>query len=148
MPLILLVHADTDDREMYAEYLRMAGFDVVEASSTDLATAFVETCDLLVTGLMVPGKLDPIELIAGATAGRWGKSVPAVVVTACVVHARHCQATQAGATAVLLKPCPPGDLLATVRESVQRARTRPAIVDSGVPEGEWGASRPSRPRVS
>ena len=118
--MVLIAHADTDDREMYAEYLRMAGYDVVEASSTDLAMAFVATSDVLVTGLTVPGSVDAVELIAGATGGRWGRVVPALVVTACVVHARHCQAKQAGAGIVLLKPCPPSDLLIAIRASLRQ----------------------------
>ena len=82
MPRVLLVHDNTDDREMYAEYLRGRGYDVTEVSRTDAATPLLASTDILITGLLIPGDIFPIALIEGARTGRWGKIVPVLVVTA------------------------------------------------------------------
>lgn len=114
---ILLVHGDSDDRQMYAEYFRSFDCDVIEATTTNAAPGFVADVDVMVSGLAVPGSLPAPELIAGATSGRWGKRVPVVVVTACVLPELHKAAYAAGADAVLLKPCYPHDLLSAVRKA-------------------------------
>jgi DNA-binding response OmpR family regulator len=41
---LLLVHTDSDDREMYAEYLRDEGFTVQEIATTDDALPLVGHC--------------------------------------------------------------------------------------------------------
>ncbi len=119
MATILLAHADTDDREMYAEYLRFAGYDVLGASTTDEAVMALPSCDVLVTGLMVPGVVDAFDLIAGASQGRWGRTIPVVVVTACIVPTLHQQAADAGARPVLLKPCFPCELRAVIEQRLR-----------------------------
>ena len=114
MPRVLLVHVDSDDREMYAEYLRGRGYDVAEVSSTDAATSLFAFSDILITGLLVPGEIFPIALIEGASTGRWGKVLPVLVVTATSVVPLHHEALVAGALRVFLKPCYPGDLLEAI----------------------------------
>jgi DNA-binding response OmpR family regulator len=63
MTTILLAHAGTDDRHLYAEYLRAFGFGVQEAATTDAALSELGNCQLLITGLLVPGLIDGVELI-------------------------------------------------------------------------------------
>jgi CheY-like chemotaxis protein len=120
---MLLVHANTDDREMYAEYMRGRGYNVTEVSSTDAATALIASNDVLITGLLVPGEIFPIGLIEGARTGRWGKVVPVIVVTATSVIPLHHEAEAAGAFRVLLKPCYPGDLLEAIEAALHRDST-------------------------
>lgn len=62
-PSVLFVHASTDDRAMYAEYLRAHQVTVVEVSTTDAALWQLPYVDAVITGLMVPGTLDAFELI-------------------------------------------------------------------------------------
>ena len=121
MPRVLLVHANSDDREMYADYLRVRGYDVTEVSRTDAAIPLVPSADILITGLLVPGDILPTALIAGTSTARWGKTIPVIVVTATSPGALHREAKGAGAGRILLKPCYPGDLLQAIEAVLQGA---------------------------
>jgi len=121
MRRILLAHADTDDRRMYADYLGWNGYQVVTVSRTEEAVPLIASCDVLVTGLMVPGTVFPIALIEGAKQGEWGKSVPVIVVTASILLPLHNAAEAAGADWILQKPCYPGDLLKSVDAVLHRS---------------------------
>lgn len=126
MPRILFVHADTDDRRMYADYLAWNGFEVVTVSRTEQAVPLVAACDVLVTGLMVPGTVFPIGLIEGAKQGEWGRPIPVIVVTASILLPLHHAAEAAGADRILLKPCYPGDLLQSI-DGVLHRSARPVV---------------------
>jgi CheY-like chemotaxis protein len=105
-PSVLLVHAATDDRGMYAEYLRARDCTVVESSTTDDAFQLVGPADAIVTGLLMP--TDGVEFIRQVKASYPGK--PVIVVTACVVTEVRERAVAAGCDALFVKPCLP-DLL-------------------------------------
>jgi CheY-like chemotaxis protein len=111
-PTILLVHAGTDDRRMYAEYLRAHGLRVHEAATTDAAFALIDNCDLVITGLLVPGSIAGAEFIARVRANY--STVPIIVVTACVVPTIQEAARIAGCDELLTKPCFPEHLLESV----------------------------------
>ena len=112
MTTILLAHAGTDDRRMYAEYLRAFGFRVKEVATTDAALSEASSCRLLVTGLLVPGSMDGVELIRCVRAR--DASLPILVVTACAVERIREAARAAGCTQLLLKPCFPERLIEAV----------------------------------
>jgi len=112
MKTIVFAHAGTDDRRMYADYLRAHGFHVHEAGTTDAALAAVESCEMVITGLLIPGSVDGLTLIARIRANH--SSMPILVVTACSVDTMHHAARLAGCDELLLKPCFPEDLLDTV----------------------------------
>ena len=97
---------------MYAEYLCAHGFRVHEAATTDGALALIDNCDLIITGLLVPGSIDGVELIARIRAKR--SAVPIIVVTACVLRTIQNAARTAGCDELLTKPCFPEDLLELV----------------------------------
>ena len=111
-PTIVLAHAGTDDRLMYAEYLRVHGFCVHEAATTDAALVLIDNCAVVITGLLVPGSIDGVELIARIRAK--DSAMPIIVVTACVVPTIQEAARMAGCDALLTKPCFPEDLLELV----------------------------------
>ena len=113
---LLLVHADSDDRAMYAEYLRREGFDVHEAGTTDSALPLIAEATAIVTGLLVPGSIDAVEFIGRAR--RQSGTTPIVVVTADASSERIELARKAGADVVLLKPCLPETLLDSVIETI------------------------------
>lgn len=121
-PVILFVHTDSDDREMYSEYLRLHGLDVTEVGTTDGALPLVEKADAVVTGLLVRGTMDSVDFIALVRQRR--AAMPIVVVTACMFDGRVGRAERAGADAVLLKPCLPDTLLAAVRAAMDGTRVR------------------------
>jgi DNA-binding response OmpR family regulator len=112
MATILLAYAGTDDRRMYAEYLRAHGFRVTEAGTTDAALSKLAECQLLITGLLVPGSFDGVELIR-RTRER-DAALPILVVTACGVERVRDAARTAGCSELLLKPCFPEHVVETV----------------------------------
>ena len=124
---LLLVHTDSDDRAMYAEYLRREGFEVQEAGTTDGALPMVPHKTAVVTGLLVPGSIDAVEFI-GRVRREWSTAV--VVVTADSSPEHLEQARAAGAGAVLLKPCLPETLLDSIIDAIDandaRVLTPPA----------------------
>src|SRR4029434_317472 len=63
MTTIVLARAGTDDRRMDAEYLRAHGFRVHEAETTDAALGLIDTCQLLITGLLVPRSIDGVAFV-------------------------------------------------------------------------------------
>jgi DNA-binding response OmpR family regulator len=112
MKTIVLAHAGTDDRHLYAEYLRAFAFRVLEAATTDAALSELADCQLLITGLLVPGSFDGVELIR-RTRER-DAALPIIVVTACGVESIRQAARSAGCNELLLKPCFPEHLVESV----------------------------------
>jgi DNA-binding response OmpR family regulator len=122
---LLLVHTESDDREMYAEHLRSEGFDVHETGTTDSALPLVPRATAVITGLLMPGSVDPVELIRRVR-HEWS-STPVVVLTACADPDRIANARAAGADVVLQKPCLPATLLAAVMDAIEANDVRHAI---------------------
>jgi len=122
---LLLVHTESDDREMYAEYLRSEGFDVQEAATTDHALQLLPQATAVITGLLLPGSIDPVDLITRVRQ-EWS-STPVIVLTACADKDRIDKAQVAGADAVLLKPCLPDALLQSVLEAIEANDIRLAV---------------------
>ena len=120
MASLLFVHNDSDDRAMYAEYLRGEGFDVREVSTTDDALPLTSEVDLVITGLMVSGTLDPLDFIRRTRSEQ--SNIPIVVVTASASPDSLAKAYDAGAQAVLVKPCLPDALLTEVKSIIDGDR--------------------------
>ena len=121
---LLLVHTDSDDRAMYAEYLRREGFDVHEAGTTDSALALIPEAMAVITGLLVPGSIGAVEFIGRVR--RESSATAIVVVTADAASEHGEQARAAGADVVLLKPCLPETLLDSVIETIDARDVHPA----------------------
>ena len=119
---LLLVHTDSDDRAMYAEYLRREGFEVQEAGSIDSALPLIPHATAVITGLLVPGSIDAMEFIGRV---RRERSTPIVVLTADSSPDHLEQARAAGADAVLLKPCLPETLLDSIIDAIDANDAHP-----------------------
>lgn len=102
---------------MYAEYLRAHGFTVHEAETTDAALELIDTCQLVITGLLVPGSIDGVALIARIRQDH--SAVPIIVVTACVLPNVLDAARTAGCHELFTKPCFPEHLLESVRRLLE-----------------------------
>ncbi|HET9195869.1 MAG TPA: response regulator [Vicinamibacterales bacterium] len=113
---LLLVHTDSDDRAMYAEYLRREGFEVQEAGTTDAALPLVPHKTAVVTGMLVPGSIDTVEFI-GRVRREWSTAVVVVTADSSPEHLEQVRA--AGADAVLLKPCLPETLLDSIIDAIE-----------------------------
>ena len=111
IPVILLVDANLDNREMYTEYLRTRGYEVIPCGDSqdcvDLARSHHP--DLILLELRMDG-MTGIEILAQLKAELSLAGVPIVALTASVMPFQRREALAAGFTRVIPKPCMPEDL--------------------------------------
>lgn len=111
---ILTVDDSATIRQMVAFSLRSAGYDVVEAKDgQDALSKAGRPLAMVITDLNMP-MLDGIELIKALRAHPTARYVPIVVLTTESETAKKQQARAAGATAWIVKPFRPEQLLAVV----------------------------------
>jgi CheY-like chemotaxis protein len=144
-PLVLLVDDIEDCRDVYGQFLRFTGYEVVEATDgyEALATAVTLAPDAIVMDLWLP-HLDGWESIRRLKASPATASIPILVLTGdAYAQARH-DAEAAGCEAYLVKPCLPMAVAAEVGRLLVdvRARTAPSEV-SAPPERRLGIRRDS-----
>jgi CheY-like chemotaxis protein len=113
---VLLVDDICDAREMYAFFLRAAGYAVHEAAdgSDALAMALEFRPDVIVMDLSLPS-MDGWTAIASLSANSETATIPVVVLSAHTFPADEQRARDAGVAAFLAKPCAPDHLARTVR---------------------------------
>ena len=134
---LLIVDPHPDSREMYAEFLRHYGLAVVAVDNADDALAEAPDADVIVTGILLCGETDGVELVRRLRAdGRTAKT-PIIVLTACAMQPQRDLAEQAGCDAFLAKPCLPDVLYREVRRQLAlsqavRQRTRGAPLKADV----------------
>lgn len=116
-PLALLVDRDEDTRRMYAEYLKLAAYDVEEAGDgrEALAKALSRRYDVIVLETHLSG-IDGYNLCDLLRHDAVTRTIPIVVVTADAYAADIERAHNVGADVVLVKPCLPETLLAELRQ--------------------------------
>jgi CheY-like chemotaxis protein len=117
---VLLVEDYADDREMYADHLRMCGFRVVATGDAADALALAHTADVIVTDLRLRGSLDGFELIRRVRADPRTSALPVLVVTACSTEPERQEASASGCSRFLVKPCLPETLAAHVMHMLER----------------------------
>ena len=114
---LLVAEDDIFIRSMIAEFLRDAGFDVLEAGSADEAMAHFEAgaeIDLLFSDVRMPGSMDGREL-ATKVKGKW----PSTHVVLTSGYSSALAETQAKTRDhVLPKPYRPLTVLATILSAV------------------------------
>jgi CheY-like chemotaxis protein len=115
---ILLVEDDDDNRELMAEVLAAAGYQVLSASSGQdgLKTLSEHSVDVVVTDVGMPG-MGGLELARAAKA--IAPSVPVVIVTGWAEREDISRARGRDVDAVLIKPVDPDALTAAVSEVAQ-----------------------------
>lgn len=114
-PLVLLVEDYDDAREMYAEYLRGAGFRVAEARDGEeaLLQAFSLVPDVILMDLALP-RLDGWEATKRLKSDRRTSTIPIVALTGHALQGHAEGAKQAGCDAFVTKPCLPDDLVVQI----------------------------------
>jgi CheY-like chemotaxis protein len=130
-PLVLLVDDIEDCRDVYGQFLRHTGYEVVEAADGNeaLAKAKALAPDAIVMDLWMP-HLDGWESIRRLKALPATAAIPVLVLTGdAYAQARH-DAEDAGCQAYLVKPCLPMDVAAEVGRLLVdvRAGTAPSDV--------------------
>ncbi len=138
--VILVVDADTDSREIYTQFLRHHGFQVVPVSTRRAALAAAPTADAIVTEMRLPTDDDGLAFVRQLKTDMRTSAVPLIVVTSCAWLTDHERAQAAGCDLYMAKPCLPQDLMHAVRRLMARRRLddRPKRNPRQVP-------RPTRP---
>jgi CheY-like chemotaxis protein len=136
--MVLLVEAAQDDRAMYAEYLRLSGFEAIETDDTGEALKRAARADVIVTGVRLPGPFDGIELVTRLRQRNSTSHKGVIVLTACAFKPEEQRSRAAGCDAFLPKPCSPDLLAAEIR--------RVLSVRSGSPSGAVGVRVAARRR--
>src|SRR5438067_11041599 len=114
-PFALIVDRDADTRRMYAEYLSLANYRIEEAADgrDALALVLANRPDILVMETRLPG-ISGYDLCSLLRNDAATQSLPIVIVTGDAFEADLRRARNAGADAVLVKPCLPEQLLVEV----------------------------------
>jgi len=112
---VVLVQPNPDDRDMYAEFLAHHGVPTVAVSSAEEALAIAPNAGVIVTGIVLSGTVDGIELMRRLRSDARTDHTPIIVLTACVRPADYVRAKTAGCDVFLPKPCLPDDLLRAIR---------------------------------
>ena len=122
-PLVLIVEDYEDAREMYAEYLKYAGFRVAEAcnglEALDIANELIP--DVILMDLALPG-MDGWEATRRLKAAERTRRIPVIAVTGHALSGHSDTARKAGCDAFVSKPCLPDALVAEVRKMLDTTR--------------------------
>ena len=115
-PRVLVVDDYPDAREMYAEYLEFAGFEVVEAENgmEALQRAVETTPDIILMDLSLP-VMDGWEATRRLKADKRTAPIPVVALTGHALAGISEGAKRAGCDAFVTKPCLPEDLVKEIR---------------------------------
>jgi two-component system, cell cycle response regulator DivK len=132
-PTILIVDDFDDNRQMYAEFLAYAGFQVVEASNgvEAIERAIATVPDVIVMDLSLP-VLDGWEATRRLKSEPKTRHIPVVALTGHALEGHSAGAREAGCDAFLVKPCLPEKLLDMVHGILAKAAAR-SSVPPGVP---------------
>jgi CheY-like chemotaxis protein len=114
-PLVLVVDDIEDNRDLYAQYLRFAGYRVEQAASGFEALTKVPALhpDLVVMDLSMPG-LDGCETTRRLKADPATRKTPVIALTGHSADHSKTEAMEAGCAGYLTKPCLPEDLVAVI----------------------------------
>ena len=108
MPLCFVVDDHVDTREGFAEYLRESGFDVQTAADAgELRLLLAETTPAAVLMDVQMPRVDGWTLTREIKANERTRGVTVVVVSASVGDGPRRAADDAGADALIAKPCDP-----------------------------------------
>ena len=127
-PLVLIVDDFADNREMYAEYLRFAGFRVEEAATGQeaLDRAQANPPDAAIMDLSLP-EMDGWEATRRLKADPRTEHVRVIALTGHALKGHSESAMKAGCDLFVTKPCLPEDLVKHLEEllEVRRVDGRP-----------------------
>lgn len=115
---VLLVEDEVLIRMMIADYLREAGYSVVEAVNGDEAIAILTAeavIDLVLSDVRMPGATDGLELLAFVR--RTSPDLPVILTSG---HLEPGLALAAGATRFIAKPCDLDELAEGLRTALVR----------------------------
>lgn len=126
-PRVLLVDDYPDAREMYSEYLKFTGFEVIEASNgMEALQRAIEMCpDIILMDLSLP-VMDGWEATRRLKADARTADIPVVALTGHALSGMSEGAQRAGCDAFVTKPCLPEDLVREIRQVLDARADRSA----------------------
>jgi CheY-like chemotaxis protein len=129
---VLVVDDYPDAREMYGEYLKYSGFDVIEAANgaQALERAVADSPDIILMDLSLP-VMDGREATRRLKADPRTADIPVVALTGHALAGILEGAKEAGCDAFVTKPCLPEDLVKEIRRMLSDAGRSTKIRRSG-----------------
>ena len=123
VPMILVVDDTLDARELYAEYLRIAGLraEVAEDGYDAVAKATALRPSVIIMDLAMP-RMDGWEATRRLKQDPLTRDIPIIALTGHVIERSRERAIEAGADGYLTKPCFPDSLLAEVHRVMKDPR--------------------------
>ena len=112
MPARILIVDDFDDaRDLYAEYMRLRGFEVSSAADGEAALhlALPASIDLIILDLALP-RMDGIAVLRELRRHPQTTRTPIIILSASVGDEPRLETLRAGANLFLEKPCLPDEL--------------------------------------
>ena len=121
MPVIVVADDDRDTRELYRACFDMSGFVTAEASTGEEAIATAERLlpDVLLTDLILPD-IDGFAVARRLKGQQSTAPIRVILLTGHSPDDLQRQATAAGISRALLKPCLPDEMLRQVRRTLKR----------------------------
>jgi CheY-like chemotaxis protein len=126
----LLVDDDDDSRELCAEYLKGAGFEVVQTDNgiEAIGAAITRRPDLVVMDLEMPA-MGGIEAIRTLKDDARTCGIPIIVLSA-TGDVDCARASRVGCETCLVKPCVPDELVGVIRAVIDTNRLNSQSRDS------------------
>jgi CheY-like chemotaxis protein len=120
-PLVLLVDDYPDAREMYSEYLKFSGFQVLEAGNGKeaLQRALDDKPDIILMDLSLP-VMDGWEATRRLKADALTQHIPVVALTGHALSSALDAARAAGCDRFVVKPALPDAVIAEVRLAIAK----------------------------
>jgi len=118
--LVLVVDDTSDTRDLYALYFQSRGFSVITAEDGEagVETALRYEPDVIVMDLAMP-RLDGVAATQRLRQDARTRDTAIIILTGYQAQAMPLGAFEAGADALLMKPCLPEDLERSVRKLLQ-----------------------------
>lgn len=122
-PLVLVVEDYQDAREMYSEYLRFSGYEVVEATNgiEAIEKATELTPDIILMDLALP-RMDGWEATRRLKGDPRTAEIPIVALTGHALAGHADSAEKAGCDAFVAKPCLPDALVKEIEKMLKSRR--------------------------
>jgi two-component system chemotaxis response regulator CheY len=140
--LVLVVDDDKDLRELYATYLLLGGYGVLEAANglEAVELARIHSPQLIVSDIEMP-RMDGLKLIETLARHPATREIPVLCLTG--MDTASGQAARLGCSALMLKPVVPEALVAVATRLLQRGHEPASPLDTRPPDATKWPGQPA-----